>query len=367
MELDFVLDSTGFPMIRVPTTSFYIHWMPVTKVQIEHFLTSVKDATFDSVWYSELLALNPRVTVGNINNRNYWNAITTGILPREARSYAAWCGPEYDMPTAEEWYFAFQLFNDLPQPTTTLIEHVASLEGINFRAGLLVKKLGKSLVSAKHFDEVIAIADQMMMRFGVMEYVYEDNQRNTFVGYGETNRSFFASLYSSSMGAPQRLVDPYGGARIAHYGFRLIKRVSDEDTLVTDPKAVTEISSLDANSIFISYKRMDWEKYVEPLIERLQSAGIAVWVDQHLIDGGDDWFDEINKALKICKRMILCVSPEALESRHVKIEYRYFFNNHKKLFPLICREADLPAELQAIQYYKFSQLDRLIRTLKQQI
>ncbi len=117
--------------------------------------------------------------------------------------------------------------------------------------------------------------------------------------------------------------------------------------------------------IFISYKRVDWDRFVEPLIAHLRAENLDWWVDQHLIEGGDDWMDEINRALKECECMILCVSPEALESRHVKMEYRYFFNIGKPIYPLICRLPDeLPAELQIIQHYPYTELDRLLQQIK---
>ncbi|MFP4321578.1 MAG: TIR domain-containing protein [Anaerolineales bacterium] len=117
------------------------------------------------------------------------------------------------------------------------------------------------------------------------------------------------------------------------------------------------------HQIFISYKRMDWARYVVPLLEQLHAAGLTYWVDQHLIEGGKDWMDEINAALEACDSMILCVSPEAITSKHVKMEYRYFFNNDKPIYPLILRPTKLPAELQTIQYFDYTELSKLIHLL----
>lgn len=116
--------------------------------------------------------------------------------------------------------------------------------------------------------------------------------------------------------------------------------------------------------VFISYKRGDWDDFVKPLISRLETEGFPFWVDKSSIEGSHDWLDEINKALKSAERMIVCVSPESLESRYVKMEYRYAFNNGIRLYPLICRPADLPAELQVLHYYKFTELDALVAALK---
>lgn len=105
--------------------------------------------------------------------------------------------------------------------------------------------------------------------------------------------------------------------------------------------------------IFISYSRRDWDDFVEPLVTHLRAQGLSVWVDQHLLQGGQDWMDEINHALKLCRLMILCISPEALDSRYVKMEYRYFFNANKPILPIICRAAELPAELSGIQFLPY--------------
>lgn len=118
------------------------------------------------------------------------------------------------------------------------------------------------------------------------------------------------------------------------------------------------------NPIFISYSRGDWDRYVKPLVSRLQAEGLHIWVDQQYIEGSDDWLDEINNALKASAGMIVCLSPESLQSRYVKMEYRYAFNNNKRLYPLICSECELPAELQILQYYTYSQLDDLVKALK---
>jgi len=115
--------------------------------------------------------------------------------------------------------------------------------------------------------------------------------------------------------------------------------------------------------IFLSYARVDWDEYALPLVERLRGAGLDVWVDQDLIRGGDDWMDAINAALKTCDLLVLCVSPEALNSRYVKMEYRYFFHHDKPIVPVLCRPADLPAELVGIQYWPYGKADLLTTQL----
>jgi len=133
------------------------------------------------------------------------------------------------------------------------------------------------------------------------------------------------------------------------------------------PKNRTALQALSipsSRSIFASYSRSDWINYVDPLLLRLGTKGISVWVDQHLIQGGQDWQDEIDRALEICERMILFITPRSLDSKYVKMEYRYFFNNNKLLVPIMCEKAKLPAELQGIQYTDYTDFSRLLRLLQ---
>ncbi|GAB4482741.1 MAG: hypothetical protein Kow00124_31810 [Anaerolineae bacterium] len=116
--------------------------------------------------------------------------------------------------------------------------------------------------------------------------------------------------------------------------------------------------------VFVSYARTDWDQFVEPLVRRLRAEGFNVWVDQDLIRGGEDWMDRINEALRRCGHMVLCISPQALNSRYVKMEYRYFFHKDKPIIPIILRESDLPAELLGYQYLHYRDVDRVVEALR---
>ena len=105
------------------------------------------------------------------------------------------------------------------------------------------------------------------------------------------------------------------------------------------------------NSVFISYSRVDWEPFVSQLVNRLRDNGLSLWIDQHLLVGGDDWMDAIGEALDTCKVLLLVMSPEALDSKFVKMEYRHFFNHDKTIVPLLYRPVKrIPPELSLTQY-----------------
>jgi hypothetical protein len=122
--------------------------------------------------------------------------------------------------------------------------------------------------------------------------------------------------------------------------------------------------------IFIAYAREDWEGMVAPLTVALQDAGMEIWVDQYLNQGGDDWQIAIEQALHECWLMLLVVSPEALESSYVRLAYRYFINREKPVLPVMYKQVDhLPSEMGNIETIPFDANDarrsfqRLIHTI----
>jgi hypothetical protein len=118
--------------------------------------------------------------------------------------------------------------------------------------------------------------------------------------------------------------------------------------------------------IFISYSRRDWDSFVSGLVDQVGKAGFQVWIDQNLLVGGDDWMDKIGEALEKCKMLLLVMSPDALSSRYVKMEYRYFFNMDKLILPVLYRPLEkIPPELMLTQYIDFTQPDRHESAYKQ--
>jgi len=224
MELRIALDSTNFPMMYIESGKFHIHWMPVTKIQFEYFLSSGSVTSFGSAWYEQVLDYNERVTPGLVTANNYWQSFITGITPMEIKAFAGWLGKEYDIPTHDEWQIAYKYL----KAETEDAGHIGRLvdtPGINRRASTLIKNIAASLKDVRF--EVRGgrtLADQALMRLGIMEYVYRDDRRNTYGGYGQPNSSFFGSASTPDKGLPERLVDEHNGAKMMHYGVRLIKR-----------------------------------------------------------------------------------------------------------------------------------------------
>lgn len=145
-------------------------------------------------------------------------------------------------------------------------------------------------------------------------------------------------------------------AQVIHQGQPIAPQptLSHHETLV----------SSELSDIFISYNRSDWEMYANPLVKRLHNAGLRVWIDQHLIESGANWQDEINRALIACRVLVLCMTNRALASPFVQTEYRYFINHRKPLIPVMCEPVVMPPELEGIQYLPFADLDKLVEKLR---
>lgn len=111
--------------------------------------------------------------------------------------------------------------------------------------------------------------------------------------------------------------------------------------------------------IFIAYARSEWSPIVAPLMALLQDNDLKVWVDQYLNQGGDDWMLAVEQALSECATLLLVVSPESLDSRYVRLAYRYFFNREKPIVPLIYAAVEeMPMELRNLKAIPYESTDR---------
>ena len=59
--------------------------------------------------------------------------------------------------------------------------------------------------------------------------------------------------------------------------------------------------------VFISYASSDRDRILD-LVDRLDAAGVSVWIDQMSIEGATMWSQEIVAAIRNCKVLILAIS-----------------------------------------------------------
>lgn len=215
-------DPTGFPMLWVEEIKAYVHWIPVTKIQFEFFMCDAPDNRFDATWYDTILQMNARISPGAIRLTNYWRIFLSGITPGEAQAFSRWCGEGYHLPTLNEWNTIYKTLSQ-EQPAQNAIVSMGSLRP---RISTLIDKLNQvSLQATAEYGYARTLADQMLMRLGVMEWVESDNLRYRWGGMGETYSSFHSSLFTPNNGQPQAPNSPEE-QRLHYYGLRLIWRES---------------------------------------------------------------------------------------------------------------------------------------------
>lgn len=88
--------------------------------------------------------------------------------------------------------------------------------------------------------------------------------------------------------------------------------------------------------IFISYAVKDGSDAATALRRRLEAAGFAIWQDKAALEGGRDWWSQIEEALRSpsLEHLLLVVSPEALKRPVVRREIRLAKAMAKQVTPV---------------------------------
>lgn len=126
------------------------------------------------------------------------------------------------------------------------------------------------------------------------------------------------------------------------------------------------------STVFLSYSRSD-SQVVDKIAKDLQREGIEIWFDRQDIKPGQNWKEQIEKALNDASFLIVFISKNSLQSRAVQLEYRAAFENQKRtggtrLIPILLEKVELPEFLSTIQYIDFTEsyyqgMQKLLNTL----
>jgi hypothetical protein len=95
----------------------------------------------------------------------------------------------------------------------------------------------------------------------------------------------------------------------------------------------------------VSYVSSD-RHLVLPIVERLQAAGVRVWIDFISIPPGANYGLEISKAIQACSALVLAITPAALQSRNVKQEIQLGWKHQRPYLPLLIEPTTLPPEIE---------------------
>jgi len=96
--------------------------------------------------------------------------------------------------------------------------------------------------------------------------------------------------------------------------------------------------------LFVSYASRDRDR-VLPIIERLEAAGVNVWIDREGISGGANYALEIAEAIEQAKVIVLMCSEASLASRNVKQEIALGWRFEKPYLPLLLEPVEIPKDV----------------------
>jgi AAA-like domain/TIR domain len=106
--------------------------------------------------------------------------------------------------------------------------------------------------------------------------------------------------------------------------------------------------------VFLSHSSRD-KALVRRLAESLRDAGLRVWLDEWVIQPGDDIYAAIENGLEYARTLILCMSQAAIDSDWVKLErnttiFRDPQNKERRFIPLLLEACRLPAVIRRLAY-----------------
>lgn len=120
-----------------------------------------------------------------------------------------------------------------------------------------------------------------------------------------------------------------------------------------------------AADVFVSYSRRDHER-VQGWLERLQAAGVSVWIDVRAIQGASLWGQEIVDAIEQCRVFMLMLSEASAASAQVVKEVSLAAESNRPILPLLLDPVAIPnslryhlAGLQHIELFNGDPGDRL--------
>ena len=127
-----------------------------------------------------------------------------------------------------------------------------------------------------------------------------------------------------------------------------------------------------ADQIFISYSKKN-RIYAHRIYDDLLTAGYLVWIDERL-EEGEKWRPQIDSNLKDSKRLIVCISPDAIQSKWVHHEISMACGRDLDIIPVKIEEykpLDLPLGVEEIQLFNLVEevddYDRELTKLKNRL
>ncbi len=111
--------------------------------------------------------------------------------------------------------------------------------------------------------------------------------------------------------------------------------------------------------VFLSHATPD-RKFADRLATVVRAHGVPLWYSRTNLVGAQQWHDEIGQALARCDAFLVVLSPAAVRSQWVKLEYLFALNNRQyrdRIVPLLlsdCNTVQLSWTLDPTQRVDFT-------------
>lgn len=86
--------------------------------------------------------------------------------------------------------------------------------------------------------------------------------------------------------------------------------------------------------VFVSYSRGDSLEFARRLHGLLEGEGLSLYRDLADLEGGDDWWRQVEAAIRTVEHVVLVLSPAALRSQHVAREWKLARQEGRKVSPV---------------------------------
>ena len=96
------------------------------------------------------------------------------------------------------------------------------------------------------------------------------------------------------------------------------------------------------SEVFLSHATPD-RKFADRLAAVVRAHGVPLWYSRTNLVGAQQWHDEIGAALGRCDAFVLVLSPAAVRSQWVKLEYMFALNNRRyrdRIIPVLKSACD---------------------------
>lgn len=107
------------------------------------------------------------------------------------------------------------------------------------------------------------------------------------------------------------------------------------------------------SQVFISYSSTD-QGAAQYFLQALLEADFDVWLDKGRLNGGTEWKEEIDEAIRESSVIIFLVSPRSVKSDYVTYEWAFALGAGKHIIPVIWEQAPVHPRLQHKQHIDFT-------------